>query len=77
MYSGYKRRNAEEWRQVRLVYTLLYNTNVEKRDRKEPFQLLFLPGDEEAERLFHIKQDIKNTAELERKEGEIIREPIK
>lgn len=55
----------------------MYNTNVEKKDRKEPFELMFLPGDEESKRLWDIQQDAKNTKALARKEGEIIREPIR
>lgn len=49
LLAGHRERILENRRLMRLPLTMLWNVNVDKKDRKTPAELLPLPGDDEQE----------------------------
>jgi hypothetical protein len=45
MIAGYNVRWEENWKPFRSLYTLLYNVNTDKKDRKTAEKLMPLPSD--------------------------------
>ena len=39
----------DEWRRIRVIYALIYNTNVDRHHQLKPEELIPLPGDGHAE----------------------------
>ncbi len=48
--EGFRLREEDAWRRTRILYSIIYNTNVEPRDRLEPEQLIPLPCDHETKK---------------------------
>jgi hypothetical protein len=43
--NGYMLREEDAWQRTRVLYALIYNTNVESRHQKRADELIPLPGD--------------------------------
>jgi hypothetical protein len=47
--EGYKLREEDAWQRTRVVYALIYNTNVDRHHQMKPQELIPLPGDVKSE----------------------------
>ncbi len=43
--DGFALKEQDAWRRTRVIYALIYNTNVERHNQMSPEELIPLPGD--------------------------------
>jgi hypothetical protein len=49
--DGYKLREEDAWQRTRLIYALIYNTNVDRQHQLKPEELIPLPSDKKMQEL--------------------------
>lgn len=47
--DGYMMHEEDEWRRTRVIYALIYNTNVDRHHQLKPEELIPLPSDSQVE----------------------------
>jgi hypothetical protein len=66
--DGFALKEQDEWRRLRLIYALIYNTHVEARHQMKPEELIPLPGDTVEEVNVKVLTDMER-AELANRYG--------
>ena len=64
--DGFALREEDSWRRLRVIYALIYNTNVESHHQRKPEELIPLPSDKREQINVKVLNDVERT-ELARK----------
>ena len=73
--DGFALREEDSWRRLRIMYALIYNTNVESHHQKKPEELMPLPGDKIEPVIIKVLND-EEREELARKYKLVITENL-